>query len=254
MPYRRLGVVLALVVLSLAGVVLPACAQEPPDTFKNLKVLPKDISRDSLMTVMRGFTGALGVRCGFCHVEGPPDANGRRRLEPDKDDKATKRDARVMLRMVALLNDSVLPTLPKRGDPKVEVQCVTCHHGKHRPRTLVDVLDEAVRTADVDSAKSLYAALRTQYYGTGAYDFGPRSLVALGGLLMRQQRPQDAIAMLELNARQYPDDAGTYFELGMIHERLGQKAAAITAYEKVLQLQPRNGRVRQRLERLKGGS
>lgn len=253
MPYRRLGAVLALVTLLLAGAAVPARAQEPQDTFKNLKVLPKDISHDSLISIMRGFAAALGVRCEFCHVEGPRDADGRRRLEPAKDDKAPKRDARVMLRMVALLNDSVLPTLPKRGDPKVRVQCVTCHAGKARPRTLVDVLAEAVRTAGVDSATSLYASLRKQYYGTAAYDFGPRSLAELGGTLLRERRANDALAMLELNARQYPDDAATYYEMGMAHEALGQKDAAIAAYEKVLQLQPRNGRVRQRLERLKGG-
>lgn len=253
MPFRRFGAVLALVVLTLALTNAPARAQERPDTFQNLKVLPKNISHDSLISVMRGFAIALGVRCEFCHVEGPPDANGRRRLEPAKDDKAPKRDARVMLRMVALLNDSVLPTLPKRGDPKVQVQCVTCHAGKARPRTLVDVIGEAVRTAGVDSATSLYASLRKEYYGTAAYDFGPRSLAELGRTLLREHRAKDAIAMLELNARQYPDDAATYYELGLAHEALGQKDAAIAAYEKVLQLQPRNGRVRQRLERLKGG-
>ncbi len=253
MPYRRFGAVLALVVLVLAGAVAPAGAQEPPDSFRNLKILPKDISRDSLITVMRGFALALGVRCEFCHVEGPPDANGRRRLEPAKDDKAPKRDARVMMRMVALLNDSVLPTLPKRGDPKVKVQCVTCHAGKARPRTLVDVLAEAVHEAGTDSATSLYASLRKEYYGTAAYDFGPRSLADLGRMLLREHRPQDAVVMLELNARQYPDDAATYFELGMAQETLGRKEAAIAAYEKMLQLQPGNERVRERLERLRSG-
>ncbi|HKJ92630.1 MAG TPA: c-type cytochrome, partial [Longimicrobiales bacterium] len=254
MPFRRTGAVLALVVLALAAAIAPARAQEPQDSFKNLKVLPKDIPHDSLIGIMRGFTAALGVRCEFCHVEGPPDANGRRHLEPEKDAKATKRDARVMLRMVALLNDSVLPTLPKRGDPKIAVACVTCHAGKERPRTLADVLAEAVRTAGTDSAKSLYASLRKRYYGTAAYDFGPRSLVGLGELLLREHRAQDAVAMLELNAGQYPDDAGTYTVIGMAQESMGHKDAAIAAYEKALQLEPRNGRLRQRLQKLRGGA
>lgn len=45
----------------------PASGQIP-DEFKNLKVLPKDISKRDLTTVMRSFSHALGVRCVECHV------------------------------------------------------------------------------------------------------------------------------------------------------------------------------------------
>ena len=36
--------------------------------FKNLKILPKDISEHDLDSVMHHFTASLGVKCNFCHV------------------------------------------------------------------------------------------------------------------------------------------------------------------------------------------
>jgi hypothetical protein len=35
---------------------------------KNLKVLPKNISKEKLDTIMDGFKDALGVKCGHCHA------------------------------------------------------------------------------------------------------------------------------------------------------------------------------------------
>jgi hypothetical protein len=35
---------------------------------KNLKVLPKNISKEDLDKVMDGFKASLGVRCNYCHA------------------------------------------------------------------------------------------------------------------------------------------------------------------------------------------
>src|SRR4051812_18838153 len=43
-------------------------AGPPPAPPKNLQVLPKDTSAAQVVTMMRGFTTALGVQCGYCHV------------------------------------------------------------------------------------------------------------------------------------------------------------------------------------------
>src|SRR6059058_3640019 len=56
----------------------PAAAPAQPPfavpPFKNLKVLPKDISRADLLSTMKFFSQSLGVRCTNCHVgeEGKP--------------------------------------------------------------------------------------------------------------------------------------------------------------------------------------
>jgi len=62
--------------LAALGALLTAspARAEIPDEFTNLEVLPEDITRGELVSIMRGFAGALGVRCNHCHVgEDPSD-------------------------------------------------------------------------------------------------------------------------------------------------------------------------------------
>ena len=59
---------------------VPITAQIP-DEFQNLRVLPTDISRDSLLRVTRDFSFALGVRCQYCHVGGDGTAAAIRSYE-----------------------------------------------------------------------------------------------------------------------------------------------------------------------------
>ena len=62
--------------------------------YENLKFFSKDLPRDSLLSIMRGFTYALGVNCAFCHVEEPAaQPGGRPRLRPPLDDKIEKQKA-----------------------------------------------------------------------------------------------------------------------------------------------------------------
>ena len=35
--------------------------------FKNLKILPKNITKEQLDSVMHNYSLSLGVRCNFCH-------------------------------------------------------------------------------------------------------------------------------------------------------------------------------------------
>jgi hypothetical protein len=75
------------------------CRHGPdPQAFTNLKVLPKEIPRAELVATMRGFAGALGVRCTHCHV-GPDDLQG---MDFATDEKPAKQVARTMLRALAI--------------------------------------------------------------------------------------------------------------------------------------------------------
>ena len=69
---------------------------QTPARPTNLQVLPAQITPDSLINVMGGFTRALGVRCAYCHVA----KNGVRPTAEEfaSDDRETKRVARAMLR------------------------------------------------------------------------------------------------------------------------------------------------------------
>jgi len=85
----------------------------------NLKVLHGIRSRDQLLNVMRGFAEALGVKCDFCHNTD----------NFASDEKIQKQTARLMIRMVANIDNNYLI------DPQMEkVTCFTCHHGSSIPK------------------------------------------------------------------------------------------------------------------------
>lgn len=93
--------------------------------FKNLKVLPKNISKDELKATMKAQSKALGVECDFCHDV--PD------MASDKIDK--KQIARKMMQMTAELNAKWIKGL--KGGDKHPVTCGTCHQGHDTPPAFV---------------------------------------------------------------------------------------------------------------------
>src|SRR6266480_3968086 len=73
-----------------AVVLAQAPGHFPPDSLISVKVIPKSTPVMQVVGMMRNFTGALGVRCPFCHVgqEGQPRRGHvqyvpPRRLAPD---------------------------------------------------------------------------------------------------------------------------------------------------------------------------
>lgn len=236
----------------LALFAAPCAAQlQLPDSFTNLEVLPKDISRAELLATMRGFTEALGVRCDACHVT--KEVQGRHRFDFPSDDKVMKRRARVMLRMVRAINHRFLDSLPERVVPNVSVTCSTCHGGVKRPEPIQDIVHRTLESAGADSAAAVYRHLRARYYGGRAYDFSERPLITLAGSLARSGKNAQALRMLRLNLEFLPKSAMTYAAMGEVHERAGEKAAAIAAYKKALELEPRNRMIERRLQRIQGG-
>lgn len=246
----RVRATLVLLAASCLAVPKPSRAQVPRK-FKNLKVLPKDISRRELFETMRGFAQGLGVHCSACHVgqEGKPLST----YDFASDKKWMKRDARVMLRMVETINGSILPKLPQRDTPNVAVTCSTCHRGVRRPEPIEQIVAETIRTRGVDSALAEYRALRKQYYGAAAYDFTDRPLLELSQRLARGQRTADALRLLQLSLQFNPESAPSYFAVGRIHEQQGDKQAAIEAYRKTLEIAPGFRPAKERLDSLSGG-
>jgi hypothetical protein len=101
--------------------------------FKNLKVLPKNISNADLRKLMRQFTGDLGVECEFCHAPADPVT---KRADRASDANPVKETARFMIEMTSDLNDKYLTQLPDRryADP---ITCGTCHRGEKHPSVFV---------------------------------------------------------------------------------------------------------------------
>ena len=106
-----------------ACLALPATAEEKK--YENLQVLPPDISREDLGTVMLDNLRGLGLRrlagegCLFCHVgdlEKP-----RAEWDYASDAKPMKQKARVMMAMVRAINKDYIGTLKDRTDPSLQV-------------------------------------------------------------------------------------------------------------------------------------
>ena len=68
--------------------------------FKNLQILPKDISDHDLDSVMHHFTAALGVKCNFCHVRNEE----AKQMDFASDAKPEKKIARKMMLMAIDIN------------------------------------------------------------------------------------------------------------------------------------------------------
>jgi len=90
-------------------------AQTVEQRFKNIQIF-KNIPATQLDPTMAFISGALGVRCSYCHVTN----------QFDKDDKPTKLAARRMIQMVFDINKGTF-------NGQTAVSCYTCHRGKPAP-------------------------------------------------------------------------------------------------------------------------
>lgn len=238
-----------IVIISLAAGPAPTRAQgtEKP---KNLKVLPADLTRDSVVKFMRYVVASgLGVTCSFCH--GAPNVPFDS-IDFASDERDTKRTAREMLRMVARINTELLPAIPGRGTPPVEVRCITCHRGAQRPLMLEDTLGTVLSRFGPDSTVATYDRLKQRYMGRFAYDFGQGPLNVLAARLVEQNRLPEARLMLELNIREHPDVWDPHSTLAQILEALGEKDLAVQHYRRVLELFPAYTPAKRRIEALTG--
>src|SRR5438309_12811 len=115
--------------LGLSGMVVSSLAftnYEPEPRFKNLKVLPKNITEHQMDSIMHHFSGSLGVRCNFCHVR----IDSTDKWDFAADDNKHKLAAREMMKMMNKINGKYFDVTGKLTlDTKLMVTCYTCHHG-----------------------------------------------------------------------------------------------------------------------------
>ena len=98
--------VAAVCLCAAASYTVPASGQSPasprsrdnpiPDQFINLQVLPKDISKQHLVGMMKQFCITFAVRCSFCHSVSDDLTRG----SFDSDAKETKQKARELLKLI----------------------------------------------------------------------------------------------------------------------------------------------------------
>jgi tetratricopeptide (TPR) repeat protein len=193
-----------------------------------------------VMANMQAISQALGVSCEYCHVA--PRGSGL--PEPKKE------IARAMMAMTRQINASVQAATSRSGPEVTAVQCITCHRGVPIPKQLPEIITATMREKGVAAATAQYRDLRKQYYGRQTYDFGEGTLLALAQILTTS-KPDDAIALLELNLEFNPQSARSYAAMAYAYTRKFDDATAMKYLEKALEIEPENGVIRGQLEQLK---
>lgn len=226
-----------------------APAQPPPPPMTNLQIYPKDTPRPEIVATMQGFVQALGVQsaggCGYCHAG----------TAPAFDFAADTKPAKTVARKMILMSREITAKLPEvTGKPAADItriRCATCHRGLAIPKLLPDILTDTVNKSGSAAAVQQYRDLRKQYYGAQAYDFSENALAFLGQQLTGANKPDDALALLQLNAEYYPNHPATYGMMAQAYMRKNDKENAIKNLEKAVQLDPNNQQAKRQLEQLK---
>jgi len=100
-----------------------------PDTLHNIEVLPKDITPDALIKLMKDWNASLNVDCVFCHK----GQVGKPWSTYDFTDSTKKRHevARLMVKSTVGLNEAFKEV--GEADEPVKVTCATCHRRSRHP-------------------------------------------------------------------------------------------------------------------------
>ncbi len=121
------GALLLFVFICIAAIEPEKQARE----FRNLQVLPKDISKKALQKIMEEeCEKGLGVTCNYCHAK-DKDALS---LDYASDKKPEKEIARSMMRMTMEINKKYFGLEnPAIGDTLMSITCKSCHQGDPYP-------------------------------------------------------------------------------------------------------------------------
>jgi tetratricopeptide (TPR) repeat protein len=193
-----------------------------------------------IMPTMQKFTKALGVSCNYCHSA----ERGSGQPEPKKD------IARSMMAMTRDVNAKIALATGRVEPDANRVDCVTCHRGVAIPQQLTDVITRTLNEKGVAAAAAQYRELHKNYYGRASYDFSDDTLLGIAQRL-NQVRPDDAIALLQVNLEFNPQSAATYAAIAFAYTRKLDDASAMANLEKALEIEPDNGVIRGQLEQLK---
>ena len=115
-------------------------------------------------------------------------------------------------------------------------------------RSISQAVFSAYESGGIDGAVRCYESLKKAR--PEAYDFGVGELNSLGRYLAGK-RPKDAIRILQLNAAAYPSSAATLDALGNAYEKDGNRALAVSNYQKAVELDPAQKHAAAALQRLK---
>jgi len=218
-----------------------------PPPITNLQILPKDSSREQVMVTMAAFTAALGVQCNYCHVQ--EGRGGRNDMAADE--KPAKKAARGMMLLAREINAKLPEAVGKGAEATTRVGCATCHRGVPIPKQLTDIMTEAGGTGGAAAGIAKFKEFRDKFYPGQSYDFGETTMLTVAQRANTAGKADDALAYLQANLEYHPKSVRTYAAIAQMKTAKGDKAGAIAAMEKILELDPNNAQVKAQLEALR---
>jgi hypothetical protein len=124
--------ILSVIVCFIALVLMSFAVTKDEPTYKNLKVLPKNINKKQMDSVMHHFASSLGVKCNYCHQYNAE----QKAMDFASDANEKKGVARNMLKMMQKLNKKYFNVNDSKNlTAKLEITCYSCHNGKANPAT-----------------------------------------------------------------------------------------------------------------------
>jgi hypothetical protein len=121
-------VIVTLLFIGMISMSFVITADEP--IYKNLKVLPRNINKQQMDSVMKHFTVSLNVKCNFCHTY----SQELKAMDFASDANKHKGITREMMKMTAAINEKYFDVKDKtKLNTYQEVTCYTCHNGKAHP-------------------------------------------------------------------------------------------------------------------------
>lgn len=128
---------LSLLAIAVFAIITTAANINKQSRYKNLKILPQDITQRNMDSIMNAYCSALHVSCDFCHI---PAKKNMFSFTPASDtldfslDGEMKENARRMIRITMDINtryfyfDSTIKPIYLNV-----VNCNTCHRGNAFP-------------------------------------------------------------------------------------------------------------------------
>jgi len=115
-------------------------------------------------------------------------------------------------------------------------------------RSIVDTLYKIIGSDGIDQALDMYQNLKDK---KDIFNFRADQLNGLGYKLINEEKYEAGKVILELNAKEHPDNFNVWDSLGEVYMILGKYELAIESYEKSLELYPKNTNAVEMIEKIK---
>ncbi len=240
-PHRFILTFVTSILLAVSSPVAGQIFDEP----SNLQVLPKNTDATTLRNTMKSIAMGTGLRCSSCHV----GEEGQNLTEYDfaSDDKALKKKARVMLKMVNEINQT---HLAQYGEDRVKVQCITCHRGVSKPRQIGEELALAASEGGPQGLKTRYVELKEKYYGSHSYDFREFTISEVARSRAQAGRMDEATVLLDTMLEENPQSISGHFIYGEVKRNSGDLQAALAHFKKALEIRPESVSINRRISEI----